>query len=330
MCIKPLRVVIELISNNLLFCALTLSLLLLASLTPAASAPLPGQPVTNSLTVNTDYKSYNVPVPAGRWTVAAVVKESGEDYHGDSFSLGSTDGVFVNISLIQQNQGTLTGLIIIRAQSKTWINTIDPTLCADSKSALYANKYGASRLVKKCLEVKSLDQASSGAYTDLIEKTRVWLSTSNIALPTNLVGFQYAEYDQTNRYLDFSYYLNPSAHGLSEQSNVSGVSPWTKSAVNADASKLEFITTLTAYAQRYAIPLHEAFEGRGAPSALTLQPFALSTGNGSAGAIGTKNAPDSSSSPSERLEELKRLCKSIGFKEGTSAMRGCVKELISR
>lgn len=288
--------------------------------------PLSGQIVTTVMSIRTDHKAYSIPLPNGNWTVAATTDRSAEHYHGDSFAIGRADKVFVGVSLVQQHKSTVTGLILLQAQVKTFVKSQTPDLCVDAKEALHVNKFGASRIVSRCLEIKPLDAASRGEFEELIDKTRDWLIQMGLSLPTGFIGFQYAEFDSSNRYLDFSYYLNPSFYGLPSGSLSGGQAAWTRGAVSRDSQKMAFQTALTAYAQRYSTALHDAFEGRGAASALTLQPFVFKN---------LANSPSSPASgvsggPSGRLLELKTMCESIGFKDGTTAMKDCIKELLVR
>lgn len=293
------------------------------------ATPLVGQPVTTVLPIRTDYKSYTVPLPAGNWTVAAAHEISGTDYYGDAKVLGVVDGVYVYLSLVQQKDGVVTGLIFLAAQVKSAVNTRSPDLCLDMDDALYANKYGASRIVNRCLEVKPLFTGSGRDFTELLNKTREWLDKVGLSLPTEMIGFQYAEFDRSNRYLDFSYYLNTNVYGINPIGTPNGQSGWSKGAVSRDSKKTAFQTALIAYAQKYSTALHDAVQGRGTPSALTLQPFVFN--DAFTGVVGSK-APlsNESAGPEERLDELKRLCKSIGFKDGTKSMQDCVKELLVR
>lgn len=317
----PQRVLGNLITLLIVCCAL------LSLAGSVLATPLPGTPVTMVMPIPTDYKMHNVPLPAGTWTVAAITKQGADNYDNDGNSKFSAEGVFLGISLVRRYERAVSGLILIRAQIKTSINAIDPTLCVNYEDSLHANRYGMTGIVNRCLEVKALSITSDNT-SELVRKTRDWLTAAGISMPLNLVGFQHAEFEQSNTYLDFSYYLDPVLYGFTTDGAL-GRSAWAKGVVARDINKIAFKTALISYAQRYATTLHDAFEGRGAASALTLQPFVFNGSDNSLPAQGSRQSPENQS-PSGRLSELKDLCKSIGFTDGTVAMQDCVKELLLR
>ena len=293
-------------------------------LSSASASPLVGQPISIALNLSTDWKAYNIPLPTGGWRVAAVVEEAAQESGFDGGLLGAhLDGVYEHISLVQTQGSTVKALVLVTAKVKTSIETRKPDICADTSSFAYVNTFGARRIVTKCLSVSSLQQQRK-ANTQLLDETARWLTTNGLSLPSSMVGFQYAQQADPRRYLSFGYYVNAATWGLNSATGLNGVPAWSEAAVRTDPTKSRFITSLTAFGQQYSTSLGAAAEGRAAVSAATLRPFAFD--NISA----NDSMPTGTSRAERRMAEIRSTCQSIGFKDKTSGMQNCIKELLTR
>jgi len=291
-----------------------------------AALPMVGQPVQLQLIIDTEHKDYPIPLPPGRWTVAAVqTNDAGDYYPGFATIARVVPDTYINISLIQNEGNLLSGLIFIRAKINTSVNNRDFNFCIDKEISHYFNTYGDTRIINRCLEVKPLS-LSSRSNEKIITPTLDWLEKVNLSYSSDMIGFQYSDYDRSGRLIEFSYYVNPSSWGF--QSSTGSSSIWSKNLINRDERRSRFVTAFTAYAQNYSISLHGALDGQSSNAAISLIPFSFEPNNNSSNQQNTVKSKGAGADP--QIEKLKATCQSIGFKLGTSGMVDCVKELMAR
>lgn len=302
------------------YCFCLFSLLL----STASASPLVGQPLSVALNLSTDWKAYNIPLPTGEWRVAAVVNEGAQENSMNGSLFGRhIDGVYEHISLVQMQGSTVKALVLVTAKVKTSVETQEPDICADTSNFAYVNTFGARNIVTKCLSVSSL-QPQRKANAQLLDETAKWLTANGLSLPSNMVGFQYAQLANPRRYLSFGYYVNAATWGFNSATSLNGVPAWSDAAVRTNPTKSRFITSLTSFGQQYSTSIKAAAEGRAAVSAATLRAFAFDN-------ISAVNSmPTGVSRAERRLAEIRSTCRSIGFKDKTSGMKNCVKELLTR
>jgi len=130
-------------------------------------------------------------------------------------------------------------------------------------------------------------------------------------LPSTTFGMNYTQYDGYGSYLQVVLRLNPIAYGLQDSSASYEMSPWHKDLIRSDSAKSQFASKVVAYSEAYANALQGAFNKRPLPFTIQFD-------------------ETSQSGNSLSVDDLRKKCMEIGFKKGTAALDGCIKELQGR
>lgn len=296
-----------------------------------AQLPPVGAQIVGNISIASDYRPYNISLPPGTWSVAYTKYHDTDKFHYSSLThfSGVEPRAYGDVALVQAAGNQLIGLITLKVRLKTsaFINT--PSICNEPTRPNHINTYGRTApQISKCLEVKPLDW-NSPRQSDLIAGVKDYLGRINVNYPVDMVGLQFYEDYRAQRFLDFSYYINPAIWGYVNTSSTVDRSPWNSTLITRDPSKAIFMTTLVAYAEAYSSVLSNSARdgGSGAgfvafnPPANSAQP---ATGNSQ------KQSAQPASGPEAKLKQMQQTCVTIGFKPGTPGMLDCVKELSVR
>jgi hypothetical protein len=293
--------------------------------TAQAELPPVGAQLMGNLSIKTDFKPYNLSLPPGPWSVFYSKSSAAESFGTQILTnpSGTVSNAFGELALIQISGGQIVGLILIKVRLKTSLFFRNPAICNDKKIANHVNTFGvSSALMTKCLEVKPMDWTPF-PQSELLQGVKDFLSKSNFNYPTDMVGFQFYEYDKRGRFLDFSYFINPAVWGHPNTGSSVDRSPWGKSMVLRDPAKAALMQALTAYSEAYASVLsNSAREGGSGAGFVAFSP----PPNG----IQNMSSSSTAQSSDPRIKKISETCVTIGFKPNTPAMTNCIKELSTR
>lgn len=296
-----------------------------------AQLPPVGAQIVGNLSIGSDYRPYNISLPPGTWQVAFINYQDTEKFYYAAYigPAGFEQKAYGDVALIQIADRQLIGLISVKARLKTSSFIRVPSICNEPTRPNHINTYGKTApQISKCLEVKPLDW-NSQRQSDLMAGVKDYLGRINVSYPVDMVGLQFYEDYRTQRFLDFSYYVNPAIWGYANTSSTVDRSPWNSALITRDPTKASFMTALVAYAEAYSSVLsNSARDGGSGAGFVAFNPPANAAQRG-AGNSQTQSAQPAPG-PEAKLKQIQQTCVTIGFKPGTPGMFDCVKELSIR
>jgi hypothetical protein len=291
------------IINNLL---VLFSLVLTIGISSAFAQPAIGSIVQNQLNIQTTKDGLKtIPLPPGKWLVIYTErKKEGGNTSGNA-------NHYVSTALIDLDNRQLKKLLSIRVNDDSDGHKRYSNELCKANDVMHKNAYGGGVWDQRCLYVSHVSNWLGTGGNSLTAGMRAYLINNDIALPSTTFGMNYTQYDGYGSYLQVVLRLNPIAYGLQDSSASYEMSPWHKDLIRSDSAKSQFAAKVVAYSEAYANALQGAFNKRPLPFMIQF------------------DSP-SQSGNTLSVDDLRKKCMEIGFKKGTAALDGCIKELQGR
>jgi hypothetical protein len=291
------------IINNLL---VLFSLILTIGVSSAFAQPAIGSIVQDQLNIQTTKDGLKIiPLPPGKWYVIFSQKErSGGDEKGNQ-------NRYINIELAETSDNLLKKFLSIRLNDDAEGHKRYTNEPCKVTNIHHKNDYGSRLWDQKCLVVSHVAGWLQTGNNDSFSAIRAYFLTNNILIPSTTFGMNYTQFDSYGGFLRVILRFNPIAYGFADSSASYEMSPWQKDLIRSDSAKSQFAAKVVAYSEAYANALQGAFNKRPLPFTIQFD-------------------ETSQSGNSLSVDDLRKKCMEIGFKKGTAALDGCIKELQGR
>lgn len=271
-----------------------------------------------SIQISADQGTYKIPLPPGKWSMAAVAEN---DQNAQGQGPEKTPSDMVKLILVQATGGQLYGVISIQVAVSKRSSELESLMCDKASGVLRYAKAMAGDKTEGCSKVLIRDvfaRASSGIW----RTARQFLMKTGVKYPYRMIGFEDTSQRADFGYLQVQYFFDASQWDMkisSRGSEMTPISSSTTAQINQREPRL--VQKLFDYARRYAVALDLVATSGASP--ISIRKFEPGSQQDS------KSAQTQKTSLTQG-RTLDDICAAIGFRLNTEAHQSCVEELESR